>query len=157
MKISMELNDGHSDKNVPPLSPPHPPLSKFSGSPTQSVLVVKFKSFIKGQLEALRHSWLTAHKLSSDLTKYRDTSPPHPLTTNRFPFGHGTFSSGRRAILIFLPGTISSFKTMTAMSYARLTKFRSKSVFDRFPSNQKGQHVTENRHFEIIFTLFGDN
>ena len=122
----------------------------FFGSPTQNIVVLGFNVFNIGQLQASRHSWLTAHKLSSDLTKYRDTSPPHPLTTNRFPFGHGTFSSGRRAILIFLPGTISSFKTMTAMSYARLTKFRSKSVFDRFPSNQKGQHVSENRHFEML-------
>ena len=117
MKISMELNDGHSDKNVPPLSPPHPPLSKFSGSPTQSVLVVKFKSFIKGQLEALRHSWLTAHKLSRDLIMYRVISFPHPLTTNLFPFGHGAFSSGKRAISIVSPSTISSFKRTTAMSY----------------------------------------
>ena len=106
MKISMELNDGHSDKNVPPLSPPHPPLSKFSGSPTQSVLVVKFKSFIKGQLEALRHFCLTAHKLSCDLIKNRDTSVPHPLRTNLLSFGHGASSSGRRAALIFCPGTI---------------------------------------------------
>ena len=106
---------------IPPLSPWHALFSKFSESPTQSILVLGLISFKFGQLEALRHSWLTAHRLSRGLIINRVMSFPHPLTTNLLPFGHGVFSSGKRAILILSPGTISSFKTITAISYPSST------------------------------------
>ena len=127
--------------NIPPLSPKHALFSKFSWSPIQIILDLGTISSKAGQLESSRQSWLRAHSLSWDLIPNRAMSLPHPLTTNRSPFGHGTFCFGRRAILILSPGTISSFRTMMAISYCQLTYVV--MLLDVFAKNKNGSQMIQ--------------